>query len=191
MSEFPEDNPIQLTEHDRGVVRKLVKVCPSRKFPVEALYQVNLVRIIMAGQFLNELRGEVSELVHGYRGHGPHCTLWTSFAYDSVSEKDEPIIDVSYVGLVDVEEQFEFIFQKPSTFLSDALCVCLVSLYNQDEIIGISAVCNRWQPLSVFRYGYGAFLVNSKIPSPAVLPCLLVQVFRLQPLIKFVQHDVG
>ena len=45
---FPEDDPIQFPVHDRGIVRKLVEVGPSRQFAVQALHHVNLVHAIIA-----------------------------------------------------------------------------------------------------------------------------------------------
>ena len=190
MREFPEDHSIQFPIHDRGIVRELVEVGPARQFAVQALHHVNLVHAIIAGQFFNQLVRKVSELVPGYRRDWTHCTPGPSFANDAVTQKGEPIVDKSNMGFIHIKQQLQGAFQKRSAFLTNGLSMWLVSRNDDANVISISTVSHRRHPLPLFTKGNGSLALDAVVPVPAILPGLVAQVFRLQPLIKLIEHDV-
>ncbi|MBB4397172.1 hypothetical protein GGD62_006305 [Bradyrhizobium sp. ERR14] len=60
-----------------------------------------------------------------------------------------------------------------------------------DKVVSVSAISNRRLPLPVLSNRDRAAKLDTEVPCPAVLASLVAQVFRLQPRIKLVEHDVG
>lgn len=75
-----------------------------------------------------------------------------------MSEEREPVVDVCHTGFVHVQRQLEFALQERAAFFADDHCLRLGSLYDDDEVIGITAVCNRRLPLPVLTNGDGPLL---------------------------------
>ncbi len=65
------------------------------------------------------------------------------------------------------------------------------SLHDHDKVVSIPAIRNCWFPLSVFSHRYRDGFLNTEVPCPTTLSGFLVQVFRFQPHIKLLEHDVG
>lgn len=107
-----------------------------------------------------------------------------------MSQKGKPVVDMSNMGFLHVERQFKRAFQKQLTFFTNGLSMCLISLNDDYKIIGVSTVSHRRYPLPPFEQGNGPLALDTIIPIPAILSSLFVQVFRLQPLIKLIEHDV-
>ena len=95
------------------------------------------------------------------------------------------------MGLFHIQRQLQTVFQKGPAFLADFLGMHLRPLDDDNEVIGIATIGNRRFPLPVLSNRDGAALLNAEVPCPAILAGFPVQVFRLQPRIKLVEHDVG
>ena len=108
-----------------------------------------------------------------------------------VPQKNETVIDMGDMGLVHIQSQLQFIFQKGAAFLPDGPGVGLVAFDDEHEVIGIAAISHRRFPLPVLPDSDGSPSGDAEVPSPAVLAGLFAQVFVLQPLIKLIEHDVG
>jgi len=108
-----------------------------------------------------------------------------------VPEENKPVIDVGDMGLVHIQRQFQAAFQKGPSFITDGLGMCFGALDDNDEVVGVTAVGDSRFPLPVLTNRNGATLLDAEVPCPAILSCLVTQVFRLQPRIKLMEHDIG
>lgn len=114
-----------------------------------------------------------------------------SLTNDPVPQKDEAIIDVCDMGLLHVQRHLQLAFQKRPAFLTDFFRLSLASFYDHDKVVSVSAIGDGRLPLPVLANRDGAALLNAEVPCPTVLAGLVAQVFRLQPHIKLVEHNVG
>src|SRR5450759_546729 len=108
-----------------------------------------------------------------------------------VPKKDEAVIDVSDMGFLHIQRQLEFAFQKGAAFLANGLGMGRRPLDTDDKVIGIAKIGYGRFPLAVLSNRNRTTLLNAEVPRPTVLPRFLVQVFRIQPAIKLMEHDVG
>ena len=106
-------------------------------------------------------------------------------------QKDKPLIDEGDMGLFPIQRQPQAVFQKGPAFLTDFLGMDFRPLDEDAEVIGIATLGNCRVPLPVLANRNGTSLLNAEVPCPAILAGFPVQVFRLQPCIKLVEHDVG
>ena len=83
MRQLPEHYVIQFAVHGGGVIGELVEIAPASQAAVEAFHHVDLVHAIIAGQFVDQPGGEVSEFILGYGGHRAHGSFWPRFADDA------------------------------------------------------------------------------------------------------------
>src|SRR6476646_7694557 len=95
------------------------------------------------------------------------------------------------MGFLHIQRQLQLAFQKGTAFLADGLGMSLRPFDNDDEVIGIATIGHGWFPFAVLSNRDRTPLLNAEVPRPAILPRFLVQVFRLQPAIKLMEHDVG
>src|SRR5262245_39620153 len=106
-------------------------------------------------------------------------------------QKDEAVIDVSDMGFVHIQRQLQLTFQKGPALLADGLGMGLRPFDDDDEVIGIATIGYGRFPLAVLSNRDRTTLLNAEVPRPTILPRFLVQVFRPQPAIKLMEHDVG
>src|SRR5450631_261310 len=106
-------------------------------------------------------------------------------------QKDEAVIDVGDMGFLHIQRQLQLAFQKGTALLADGLGMGLRPFDDDDEVIGIAAIGYSRFPLAVLSNRDRTTLLNAEVPRPTILPRFLVQVFRLQPAIKLMEHDVG
>lgn len=191
MRQFPEHDSVDAPEATRCEVGELVEGRPSRQLAVQAVYHVDLADIMIAGKGLGQFANKRLGLFLGYRRDDGHMPVRPPLANDPMPQKDEPVIDVGDMGLFHIQRQLQTVFQKGPAFLADFLGMNLRPLDDDDEVIGIATIGNRRFPLLVLSNRYGAALLNAEVPCPAILAGFPVQVFRLQPRIKLVEHDVG
>lgn len=106
-------------------------------------------------------------------------------------QKDEAIIDVGDMGFLHIQRQFQLAFQKGTALLADGLGMGLRPFDDDDEVIGIATKGYSRFPITVLSNRDRTTLLNAEVPRPTILPHFLVQVFRLQPTIELMEHDVG
>ncbi len=191
MRHFPEHDMVDAPEYIRREVGELVERRPSHQLAVQAGDHVDRADTMIAGKGLGQSADKPLGLFLGYCRDDGHLSTSPSLANDPVAQKDEAIVDVSDMGLLHVQRQLQLAFQKRPAFLTDFLCLSLGSFYDHDKVVGVSAIGNGRFPLPVFANRDGAALLNAEVPCPAILAGLVAQIFRLQPHIKLVEHDVG
>ena len=89
------------------------------------------------------------------------------------------------------QRQLQLAFQKRPALLTDFLCLSSGSFYDHDKVVSVSAIGSSLFPLPFPANRGGAALLDAGVPCPSVLPGIVAQVFRPQPHIKLVEHDVG
>ncbi len=191
MRQFPEHDRVNAPEDARCEVGELVEGRPSRQLAVQAANHVDRANIMIAGKGLGQSASKRLGLFLGYRRNDGHTSVRPSLANDPVPEKDEPVVDVSDMGLFHIQRQLQAVLQKATTFLADFLSMSLRPFNDDDKIIGIATIGNGRFPLPVLANRNGASLLNAEVPRPAILAGFPVQVFRLQPRIELMEHDVG
>src|SRR6218665_1334449 len=172
-------------------VGELVERRPSRQLAVQAVHHVDLANIMIAGKGLGQSASKRLGLFLGYRRDDGHVPVRPSLSDDPMPQKDKPVIDVGDMGLFHIQRQLQAVFQKGPAFLADFFGMDLRPFDDDDEVIGIATIGNRRFPLPVLSNRYGASLLNAEVPCPAILTGFPIQVFRLQPCIKLMEHDVG
>ncbi len=120
-----------------------------------------------------------------------HRTLGATFANDAMSKEGELIVDMRDMGFLHTQLQLQVDFQERTAFFSNGLSLGFGSFDNDDKVIAISAVRHRRFPLSILSNRNRSRLKHAEVPGPAILTGFLVQVGRLQPLIKLIEHDIG
>ena len=191
MRQFPEHDVVDAPEAACCEVGELVEGRPSRQLAVQAVHHVDLANIMIAGKGLGQSANKRLCLFLGYCRDDGHVSVRPPLADDPMPQKDEAVIDVGDMGLFHIQRQLQAVFQKGPAFLADFLSMDLRPFDDDDEVIGIATIGNCRFPLPVLSDRYGASLLNAKVPCPAILARFPVQVLRLQPRIKLVEHDVG
>ena len=189
--QFPEHDGVDAPERARREVGELVERCPTRQLPVQAVDHVHRGDLMIAGECLDQAMSEGLGFLLGYGGDHGHTPARSPLTNDPVSQEDEPVIDVGDMGFVHIQRQFQAVFQKGPAFFADGFGMCLGAFDDDDKIIGITAVGDSRLPLPVLSNRDGAPLLDAEIPGPAVLAGFRAQVFRLQPRIELMEHDVG
>lgn len=190
MRHFPEHDMVDAPEDVRREVSELVERRPSHQLAVQAGDHVDRTDTMIAGKGFGELANKPLGLFLGYRRDDGHPSMRPTLADDPVPQKDEAVIDVCDMSFLHVQRQLQLTFQKRPAFLTDFLCLSLGSFYDHDKVVGVSAIGNGRFPLPVLANRDGAALLNAEVPCPAILAGLVAQIFRLQPHIKLVEHDV-
>ena len=57
-----------------------------------------------------------------------------------MTQKDEPVIDMGDMGLVQVQCEFQSVFQKFTALILDSFSFSLATLNDNNEVIGISTI---------------------------------------------------
>lgn len=191
MRQFPEHDVVDAPEGARCEVGELVEGRPSRQLAVQATNHVDRANIMIAGKGFGQLANKRLGLFLGYRRDDGHAPVRPSLANDPVSQKDEPVVDVGDMGLLHIQRKLQATSQKGPAFLAYLRGVGLRPFDDDNKIIGIATVGNGRFPLPVLANRNGACLLNAEVPRPAILAGFPVQIFRLQPGIKLMEHDVG
>lgn len=105
-------------------------------------------------------------------------------------QKVKAFINMGDSGPVHVQPQFQAVFEHATTRLPDGFRLCFTAFDDEDEIIGIAAVCQRGFPLPVFPDRCTSTTLDTVIPVPAVFPGFSAQVAFMQVLPELVERDV-
>ena len=185
------DQDLGVSQDARCVVGELVERSPARQLAVQAGDHIHRGRMMIAGESVGHSASEGLCFLLGYRRDHGHASARSPLADNAVPEEDEAIVDVGDMGPVHIQRQFQAVLQKGPAFLADGLGMCLGALDDDRKVVGITAVGNSGFPLPVLANRHGTPLLDAEVPRPAILAGLVVQVFRFQPGIELMEHDIG
>ena len=107
-----------------------------------------------------------------------------------MSKEDEAVIDMSNMGLLHIQSELQFAFQKVTTLIAYGLSLSFSPFDNDNKVISITTVGNSRLPLPLCIDGRFAPKLDTVIPGPTTFARFLAEVVFIQILVKLIEHDI-